>query len=496
MYSILLLTFLSFLFCYALTPVVRYWSRRYGWVDVPTKRKVHASPTPRTGGIAIAAAYGLAVGVLLLSPLNGGDTVDLPLAVRLLPAIGIVFGLGLLDDLVGVKPWEKLAIQLVAAILAYGAGVSVSGVAGVHATGWWTLPLTVLWLVACTNAFNLIDGIDGLAAGVGLCATLTMLIAALLQENSALALATAPLAGALLAFLRYNFNPASIFLGDAGSLTVGFVLGCFGAIWSQKSATLMGMTAPLMALAIPLLDAGVAVMRRFLRHQPIFKADRNHIHHRLLARGLTPRQVALSIYGVCGLAAAFSLIQSMPDGRFDGVLLILFCAAAGLGIYFIGYTEFDTATKLIGSGTFRGVLNAHLFADSIADRFRSASTPADYWHIVRDISRELKCVNVRICLWGELFEERIDPAFNGGCADLRVPLSAGYVNFRYPAAHPVRHAVALSAMVDILQRTILAQAPVHLSAARAHSGFAGQPDAPFPDAVRVNVATVSETAEV
>jgi UDP-GlcNAc:undecaprenyl-phosphate GlcNAc-1-phosphate transferase len=113
-------------------------------------------------------------------------------------------------------------------------------------------PVTILWLVACTNAFNLIDGVDGLAAGLGLFATATILIAALLQHNFALAVATTPLAGALIGFLRYNFNPATIFLGDSGSLFIGFLLGCLGAIWSEKSTTILGMTAPLMALSIPI----------------------------------------------------------------------------------------------------------------------------------------------------------------------------------------------------------------------------------------------------
>src|SRR5947208_10567281 len=169
------------------------------------------------------------------------------------------------------------------------AGVNVSGVAGFAAHGWWSFPITVGWLVVCSNAFNLIDGMDGLATGVGLFAAFTTLAAALLQNNALLALATAPLVGALLAFLRYNFNPASIFLGDCGSLTIGFLLGCFAAVWSQKSATLLGMTAPVMALSVPLLDTGIAVVRRFLRRQPIFSADRNHLHHRLLDRGFSSR---------------------------------------------------------------------------------------------------------------------------------------------------------------------------------------------------------------
>src|SRR5207247_1602256 len=171
----------------------------------------------------------------------------------------VIFATGLLDDLFGLSPWQKIFGQVGAAGLAYWAGVRVLGVAGFSAHGWWSIPLTVLWLVGCANAFNLIDGVDGLAAGVGLFATLTIFLAALLQNNAPLALATVPLAGALLAFLRYNFNPASIFLGDCGSLSIGFLLGCYGIIWSQKSATMLVMSAPLLALAIPLHDTCITI---------------------------------------------------------------------------------------------------------------------------------------------------------------------------------------------------------------------------------------------
>jgi UDP-GlcNAc:undecaprenyl-phosphate GlcNAc-1-phosphate transferase len=147
------------------------------------------------------------------------------------------------------------------------------------------LPVTVLWLLACANAFNLIDGLDGLASGVGLFATLTTLCAALMHGDMELALATAPLAGALIGFLRYNFNPASIFLGDCGSLSIGFLLGCYAVMWSQKSATLLGMAAPAIVLAAPLVDTALSIARRFIQHKPIFGADRGHLHHRLLDRG-------------------------------------------------------------------------------------------------------------------------------------------------------------------------------------------------------------------
>src|SRR5207245_2267878 len=162
---------------------------------------------------------------------------------------------------------------------------------------------------------------------------------------------TAPLAGALLGFLRYNFSPASIFLGDCGSLFIGFILGCYAVIWSQKSATLLGMTAPLMALAIPLLDTGLAILRRFLRGQPILAGDRGHIHHRLLDRGLSPRTVALLLYGVCSIAALFSIL-ALRD-RYTGIVIVVFCGMAWIGIQHLGYTEFGAARQLLAQRTFR-----------------------------------------------------------------------------------------------------------------------------------------------
>jgi UDP-GlcNAc:undecaprenyl-phosphate GlcNAc-1-phosphate transferase len=460
-YSILFLAGTSFICCLFLTPVVRKWSQRHGLLDRPTSgRKLHAVPTPRVGGIAIGISYLAALGILLLSPLHGAETVNLPLVIHLLPAAGVVFATGLLDDLVGLSPWEKLAGQTAAACLAYWGGVEVLGVAGLAADGWWTLPITVVWLVACANAFNLIDGMDGLAAGIGLFATFTTLVAALLQENPALALATAPLVGALLAFLRYNFNPASIFLGDCGSLTIGFLLGCFAAIWSQKSATLLGMTAPLMALSVPLLDTGIAILRRFLRHQPIFKPDRHHLHHRLLDRGFSTRKVALVLYAVCGLAAAFSLLAAVTNNRFDGLLLVAFCAAAWVGVQSAGYLEFDAARHLVLTGTFRHILNARLFVKSFESKVAKAVTAEDYWDVIRDVGREFGCVHVRMALTGTVYEERDKAREPQPCCTIRIPLAdGGYVNFKYPIESSVRHAVAISSIVEILQRSSALHTP-------------------------------------
>src|SRR6185437_8896845 len=307
MYLLLILSVVSFLVSFALTPRIRDWCLHRGLVDRPDqKRKMHARPVPRAGGIPIAIAY---LGCFLLSmlPQLGGRFsfgVGLPLALRFAPAVAVIFATGLLDDLRGLTPRQKLAGQFLAAFLAYGAGVHLNRAVGFQFPLWLAFPATLMWLVGCSNAFNLIDGIDGLAAGVGLFATVTTLMAALLNQHYELAIVTVPLIGALLGFFPYNFSPASIFLGDSGSLLIGFLLGAYGVLWSDKSATLLGMTAPLMAVAIPLFDTALAILRRFLRGQPIWAADRGHIHHRLLDRGLSPKRVVMVLYGVCGIGAA------------------------------------------------------------------------------------------------------------------------------------------------------------------------------------------------
>ena len=287
MYSILILGICSFVLSFALTPLFRDLFLRLGYVDRPGHgRKVHLLPVPRIGGIPIMLAFMGSVVILYLLPLQGGHVVaeSMPRAWKFFPAVLTVFAVGLLDDIVGLKPWQKLAGEIVAASLACFGGLQLT-VHGSAFPAWLNVPLTIFWLILCTNAFNLIDGIDGLAAGVGLCATLTSLGTGLLQQNFALALATVPLAGALFGFLRYNFSPATIFLGDSGSLSIGFLLGCYGIIWVEKSATMLGLVAPVIALSVPLLDTILAVARRIVRGEHIFHADRRHIHHLLLDRG-------------------------------------------------------------------------------------------------------------------------------------------------------------------------------------------------------------------
>ncbi len=456
MYSILFLAVSSFCLSLFLTPLIRRAFRRFGIVDQPNaERKFHRSPIPRIGGISIAASCLIAFMLLMFSPLHGASSVSLPLVLSLMPAAMVVFTTGLLDDLVGLAPWQKLIGQVSAAALAYYCGVRILGIAGHSTGGWWSIPLTILWLVACTNAFNLIDGVDGLATGVGLFATLTTFLAALLQKNTALAMATVPMAGALLGFLRYNFNPASIFLGDCGSLSIGFLLGCCGVIWSQKSATLLGMTAPLMALSVPLVDTALAILRRFLRHQPIFGADRNHIHHRLLDRGFSPRKVSLLLYALCGVAAAFSLLQSTLHNRFGGLIIIVFCIATWVGVQHLGYSEFGTARRLAFQGTFRHILHTQLYMTQFEKKLAIAKTRDECWRTIREVGRDYGFTQLQMHLGGTLYEAQLRETSPEKCWTMRIPLSdSEYVNLTHQRESSVRTMMGITSLAEILQRSL------------------------------------------
>jgi UDP-GlcNAc:undecaprenyl-phosphate GlcNAc-1-phosphate transferase len=458
MYVIFIFGILAFLLSLILTPLIRDAFRRYGIVDQPDNiRKVHMCPVPRVGGIAITVSYAITMAVALLTPQPFGYLIehDFPDIWKLLIAAGLIFLTGLLDDLIGLKPWQKLCEQLTGALLAYFGGVQIHLFRGSEWDVWFSIPITMIWLVGCTNAFNLIDGLDGLAAGVGLFATLTMVLAALANHNLDLAMVTIPLAGALLAFLRYNFNPASVFLGDSGSLTIGFLLGCYGVIWSHKSATLLGLTAPLMAMSIPLLDAGLSIVRRFLRHQPIFGADRGHIHHRLLDRGLRPRGVALLIYACSGIAAGFSLLLSSQN-QFGGLIIVLFCAAMWIGIQNLGYVEFGMARQMLMKGSFTRLIDSHTRLQHLDDSLKKAEGIDECWAIIMDTSRDFGSGAVRMYAGGRLFESGIEEASAAPHWQVRVPLRDDqYINlwFKFPTNGTMNPGV-VGGLAEVLQRNL------------------------------------------
>lgn len=445
----------SFGFSVVLTPIFRDIFRSYKVVDQPDQnRKVHVYPIPRVGGIAIAIAYFLAF--WLARPAEGHPlSRELSLVANLLPAASVVFAVGLIDDFFGLKPWQKLLGQLIAASLAWWAGVTIGGIGGRPVADVWSFPLTVGWLLVCTNAFNLVDGLDGLAAGVGLFSTLTIFTAAILQGNQPLAFATLPLAGCLLGFLCFNFNPATVFLGDCGSLLIGFLLGCFGLIWTHKSVTLLGITAPLMAVSLPLLDVLLCIIRRWLRNQPIFTADRGHIHHRLLDRGLTPRQAVFLLYGLCGVAASFSLIQSfVRDVYVAGFLVVAFVAVAWLGIHYLGYAEFMLAGRLLRIGELQRSVSAQLNLSAFQKSISAAKTPGDCWQAILTFQAIFGFAAVRMELQGVLYESWDASVVAPQYWLLRIPVSENdYVELAREFGSPVLPMVTVP-FVDVLAASL------------------------------------------
>ncbi len=457
MFSLITLAVSSFLLALVLTPLVRNFSVRRGWVDTPDGRKKHGAGIPRTGGVAVVGAFVGAFGVLLLLGLKGGTLVDLGVVWRVAPAVAVIFAVGLVDDLKGLKAWQKLAGQLLAAGVAFGSGVQVQGMAGRVLPGFLELPVTLVWLVVVTNAVNLIDGLDGLATGVALFATITILVAGLQTNNIPLAMAVIPLGGALLGFLRYNFNPATVFLGDSGSLTIGFLLGCFGILWSQKSATILGVTAPLLALAIPLLDTGLAVVRRFLRRQPIFGSDRGHVHHRLLEKGLTVRQAALLLYGVSLLFAILSLVSSVAHDSYAGVILVLFGSVTWIGVQSLGYVEINMAGRLLLGGGFRRMLIGQLVIRDFDEALKNAAGAEAVFEAIRVTAKELGFDRVEMSVFGRTRSERYGTGEAGAEWTAEVPLPGGdYVRLTRPFDTTL-HQAAMGPFLNTLRKGLIAK---------------------------------------
>lgn len=461
MFLIFTLGALAVVLALVLTPLVRDYVGQWGFLDHPDGvRKKHAEPIPRVGGIAIVLSYVITFVIALALPFTYTSHLhrSLPDILPLTLVGSVVFSTGVLDDLIGLAAWQKLIGITTASVLAYFAGIHVDIhlLRGLPGWPWLGFVITVIWLVGCTNAFNLIDGMDGLAAGVGLLASVTMLVAALTQSNLPLALATMPLAGCLLGFLRYNFNGASVFLGDSGSLLIGFMLGCYGALWSEKSVTLVALTVPLLAVAIPLIDVVLSIVRRFLRNRPIFEADRGHIHHRLLDLGLSPRNAVLTIYGVCGVVAVLSLLASALHNQFSGLIVIAFGGAVWIGIRQLDYTEFASASRMFLGGKFRRIIDVETRMADFENSLAKAATVEECWERMRSGSQSFGFQEVRMCLSGRLFEEPgpepVKPRWQ-----LRIPLSdSQYVNFAQDFDSDL-NPLLLNAFVEAVQRGLAAR---------------------------------------
>lgn len=346
-----------------LTPLVRSLALCVGAIDRPGERKVHTLPIPRMGGLAVVLSALLAILVgMVVDHLAGIEPrFDATNWAPILLGGALVFLVGLWDDIRPVPAGIKLVFQAMAAGVAIWFGILIERVSlfgtDILELGALAIPLTFLWIVGITNAFNLVDGLDGLAAGLASISAGTSAVIFILRGDSHDALFLLILLGALLGFLRYNFNPATIFLGDSGSLFVGYVLAVAAITGSQKGATALAVVTPLLIFGLPIVDTLLSMVRRFvsglrprqrakvsLKEQlhgakRIFEADQGHIHHRLIALGFSHRNAVLILYSFAVGLSALALISVMAQYRNAAVILIVFGLATYIGVHKLGYKE-------------------------------------------------------------------------------------------------------------------------------------------------------------
>jgi len=344
----------SLLLSFVLTKYVRDLANARGWLAAPAlERHLHSRPLPRFGGVAIFLSFLLTFAIALPIgwhhlAMSFGLSFQTLLTI-LLPGC-LIFALGIYDDIHSVSPYTKVAVQAVAGAMLFAGGLRILDVPvlfGTHHLPWFLgLPLTVLWVLAITNAFNLIDGLDGLAAGSALFSTMVVFAVALVSGSSLVSLMALVLAGSILGFLRFNFSPATIFLGDCGSLFIGFMLSALALQGAQKAPTIIAVAIPVVSFGLPILETALSIVRRYLGGRPVFTADREHIHHKLLQRGLSHRQVVITLYAVSALFALLSLFLLWPTGDMLGLVLAVLGTGVWIGVQHLGYVEFGELRRV------------------------------------------------------------------------------------------------------------------------------------------------------
>ena len=300
-----------------LTPLVTRLAHRYKWYDIPDSRKLHTGLIPRIGGLAIFVSMALATGLGLAGLGLLDRFAAAPAGPLTAAAVGVamIFGVGLYDDFVPLRARTKLVLQVIAATIVAASGMRVDSIAipllGNLHLGAMAVPLTVFWIVGMTNSVNLIDGIDGLAGGIAAIAAAGMAVIALLQGHLLTALVALALCGALVGFLRYNWPPASIFMGDSGSHLLGFSLAILPFLDIGGAATLGTLVVPATLVLIPIVDCGAATVRRVRERRSVGSADTDHIHYVLRALGMSDRKILLAVYSVCGYLAVVAITTTV-----------------------------------------------------------------------------------------------------------------------------------------------------------------------------------------
>jgi UDP-GlcNAc:undecaprenyl-phosphate/decaprenyl-phosphate GlcNAc-1-phosphate transferase len=340
---------LAALLAYAMTPSVRRLALRIGAIDHPGPRKIHAIPTPRLGGAAVVAAIIIVLAAVFFFAPAGVHAIPPPLLVALALGLLPILSVSLIDDLRSLKAAPKF--------LAHFAGASIAVALGIHLgstvhflgyqlhIGWLAIPISILWLAGITNAFNIVDGLDGLSSGLALISAISLTAVSLLTHHYDMAAAAAVLAGALAGFLPHNIFPAKIYLGDTGATAIGFMLGCLTLGGGSTTSAGLAVILPMVVLGLPLAETTLSMIRRSVRKLNgktggIFEADSNHIHHRLLALGFDHKRAVFMLYGVGLLLAGCAFASLFMTQQNAGLLLLTLFIAALVGVAKLGYDEF------------------------------------------------------------------------------------------------------------------------------------------------------------
>ncbi|MCH4006867.1 MAG: undecaprenyl/decaprenyl-phosphate alpha-N-acetylglucosaminyl 1-phosphate transferase [Eubacterium sp.] len=330
-FTVFLLFGLSFVISFAATPVARWIAPRIGAMDIPKdSRRMHTRPIPRFGGMAMF--LGTIIPILIFLHHHSG---------MMAAAVGgcMVYALGALDDLKNLSAKLKFTVELLIAALMYAMGLRIKlisnyfGEGNLHFGTAVCFIVTVLWIVGITNTINLVDGLDGLAAGVAMIAALTIAYVAYIHGNTygmvPVCCAMISLAGSCAGFLPYNFYPASIFMGDSGSLFLGFMIASMSVVGPLKRSTVIAVVIPVIVLGIPIFDTFFAIFRRWVNHRPIMEADKGHLHHHLMASGFGQRRAVLMLYGISGIMGMAAVLVSRELIK-DALVLM---AIAGVYLY-------------------------------------------------------------------------------------------------------------------------------------------------------------------
>jgi len=333
---------------FATTPIAKLIARRVGAMDYPSARRINKKPMPRIGGLAIF--FGFIVAVLCFVDVGSPEIRGI-----LLGAV-IIVSLGALDDVYQLPALVKFLVQIGAALIVVCHGVDVNVItnpfkdgAYIH-LGFWSYPITVLWIVGVTNAMNLMDGLDGLAAGISAISSFALFIVAIFTGMGNIAILIAAVIGACLGFLPYNSHPASIFMGDTGSNFLGFILAAISVQGLFKSYAVVSLLIPLMILGLPIFDTSFTIMRRIKNKQSIFQPDRGHLHHRLMDGGYSHQQTVYILYVISALAALSAVVLLLFGSARAMVLIVAIVLIALATLSFTGFRLSNQKEEKIQTG--------------------------------------------------------------------------------------------------------------------------------------------------